>query len=451
MHFESKKIFLKRYIIIAACFTGLIGCGLNNKDTLGTNGGVNGDDVPADLVGETLNLKAGSQLFAFKASGGSDSTNFAVTAKSDVTTDATATAKDGDEQLYIVDDNGKAKRFLSNHSVDRFHLIRDGQNSAYLVRIKFKSNFKGNRWFILRSGKKAIQVSQTKDRESLSFLGSDFKGQLEAKGWLAFSDGNLVDLDGNQQEFAKNIKKATKVMHISGNIVALKRELRGKEITTLVDTESHIRKSYKSYFAPNFVQIKNDGDGLLSDSDKSLWSGSALVTQISSFGQEIALDGDDQDRSPAYDRTDTNGCVWFNGSIKIPKQEAALLICYVSKTTSYTSDYYLTWVEPQGAGWKFTDLYKLSSSSAIESLWKSPFIQGETFTIVDLGANFLLVDHAAKTATELKTKFSTLFDIRASDDLKKFEILGETNTGDQFIRRYDAQGNFEKQIPIEVN
>ncbi len=276
---------------------------------------------------------------------------------------------------------------------------------------------------------------------------SEYVGQTELHDGLVFSYGTYFDLDGKSLSFGKNINDVVSADFVSGNYVALKRKLNGKEVTTLVNVKTSERRSYDTYFTPDFVQITNDHKGLMSDIRGDLLSQETL---ISALEDEFKQDNiDDGKRGPAFKRIDLNNqCLWFNSSVRIPGQEAAFLSCYSNKM-----DHRIVKAKYKAGKISMKEISKIKSSTAYSHIKKArPFVQGENFTLVKNESSIIYIPHLKSASIiTIKPGFSSVLDVRPSIDLKKFFIIGEKVNGDQLMKIFDgATGNEIGSKEIEV-
>ncbi len=359
------------------------GPGGNTSSKGGGSRNVNPDDEEflPDAMLEKLSLNGSEQLFSFKQSGSNDLSLHT----SGATTSLKSSLDYGDDKianvLKIVDVDGKSKNYLKGTKFDQFHVVKDGKQLAYVVRISEKDfkRFKipGGGWIILRNNKQPV-VLRTSPYKFIRDP-SDYIGQTEHNGGLVFSCGAYVDLDGKKLSYGKNIDEVTQAQFVSGDYVALKRKINGKEVTTLVNVKpgSNFRRAYDNYFTPDFVQITNDGKGLMSDINTSTnWF--SKDTKISRLEDEMsAAYINKSKRAPVFKDNDLKECLWFSASARIQGQEAALLTCYVS-AGSPNAGYQLTLVTPKAttpSTWKLKFLFKMKDQSALNGIKKAhPFV-----------------------------------------------------------------------------
>ncbi len=445
-----KNIFSKSsFKALLSCLTvvGMMSCGGGNNDR--NNEGPNqrpfgGKDLPA-FFNKELNIPAGSQLYSLK---GSDSSGGSSSTRTASTNSGTNQNNNDLDSLFIINREGDATRYLDGGQFDALHVVKDGSKTVYIARLTKdfmnKHNLwsdNGGSWLILKQDQKPIRVSNRKD----GWGGGDFVGQTETDGYLGFSDGNIVNLNGAQAPFVASLGKVTRVTHISGDMAGIIREVHGKSIAQIfhLSGTKFLRKGFGEHFVPTFVEVKA-GMSLLSNSNKNLSFGSSPTTQISSLEEEFKATGDD--RAPALKPSEIGNCLWFNSAIKVPKEDAALMICY--KSNSKGGAYQLAWISHDGTKWNVEKLLKLTSDKANGQ--QQPFVQGDGFTIMQTTSDYYHISHATKKVTKLNLKFSTLFEARPSDDMKSFDVLGESNVGDQEKISFDSDAKEKKRVNIEI-
>lgn len=355
------------------------------------------------------------------------------------------------DKLVILDEAGiGAKYYLQDVHFDEFHVVKNAKELAYLAKIheddakRLKIN-EGSRWFLMKNGSEPLRLSSPKGWVYTD--PSEYVGQTELHDGLVFSYGTYFDLDGKSLSFGKNINDVVSADFVSGNYVALKRKLNGKEVTTLVNVKTSERRSYDTYFTPDFVQITNDHKGLMSDIRGDLLSQETL---ISALEDEFKQDNiDDGKRGPAFKRIDLNNqCLWFNSSVRIPGQEAAFLSCYSNKM-----DHRIVKAKYKAGKISMKEISKIKSSTAYSHIKKArPFVQGENFTLVKNESSIIYIPHLKSASIiTIKPGFSSVLDVRPSIDLKKFFIIGEKVNGDQLMKIFDgATGNEIGSKEIEV-
>ncbi len=420
----------------------------------GADGIPEGENELAAKMDYALSLSGTEQLYLLEKNDGNQSGR-----KDDTSTPESPSSPA--EKLYIIDENGDSKTYLRDLEFDRFFVIKRGTEVLYLARLsaeeksKYRNAFKG-RWFILKNGEKPRHVTINVKKEGSSQVWreeTEFVGQTETNGGLVFSDGSYVDLQGKPLSFGKNIRDIEKATFVSGDYVALRRKIKGEEHVTLIyvsnDPKATKRRSYKTKWLPDFVQISKNGNGLVSDAYQKETSSVQTVTNISKleaeFEDSVIKAGT---RGQAYQAADLGDCLYFNSSVRLGdgfKKPGALITCQVPKTvvtgghTAHIFEYQLMRITASttpGQDWDLKMLLKLKEKKrwTEEDRYKV-FTPGDGFILMNNDGDLIFVPSKSmtKNTKKIATGLATVIEIRPSLNAKDFIVVGEKVNGDSVM------------------
>ena len=371
------------------------------------------------------------------------------------------------DRLFVIDEKGESKSYLPDVDFDRFFVISHKKQIAYVVRLsgvqrEMREAGKKGRWFVLKNGEKPIHLGanvKATGEDTLTWREeTEFVGQTESNGGLVFSDGNYVAIDGTPLNFGKNIRDIEKVNFVSGDYVALTRKIKGQDQITLIyvtdDKALMKRRSYNTFWLPDFVQISKDGKGLISDHYNKTTSSTQPETNISKLEDEFETSVMNAGtRGQAYQRADLGDCFYFNSSVRLGdgfKKPGALITCKVPKTvvisgiTHHDFEYKLLLVTKSstpGVDWDLKPLHTLRNKKTwTEEERYKVFTRADSFILMNNDGKLIFIPSKsmAKNTKEIATNLATVEDIRLTLDGKNFMVLGEKVNGDNVMQIYSG-------------